>query len=105
MGGFVNGLGVVRAVGGYRLNGADDLLQQGWDLSAVMRSASGQIRCDDFTRISIYSEVQLAPSPVPGRFLHVAHVNPESCTVDEYVNWLIRREPTDTDLTEFLQTP
>jgi hypothetical protein len=49
MGSFVNGLGVVGAVGGYQLNGIDDLVQQGRDLSAVMRSASGQIRGEGFT--------------------------------------------------------
>ena len=54
---FVNGPGVVRAVGGYRLNGADDLLEQGWDSSAVMRSASDQIRRDDLTRLGIYGEM------------------------------------------------
>ena len=99
---FINGLGVVRAVGGYGHDGVDDLVQQGWDLSAVMRSASGQIRCNDLTRLSIYSEVQLAPSPVSGRVLHVTDVNPEACAVDEYMNRPARGEPTDTDLTNFL---
>ena len=105
MGSFVNGPGVVRAVGGYGRNGVENLLQQWRDSSAVMRSASGQIRGDDLTRRSIHSEVELAPSPVSGRVLDMPDVNSESCTVDEYVNRLTRRELTHTDLTKFLQTP
>ena len=105
MGGFVDGLGVVRTVGGYRRDGVDNLLKQCRDLSAVMRPASGQIRRDDLTRLSIDSEVQFPPSPVSRRFLHMTDVDPESCTVDEYVNRLTRLEPANTDLTKFLQSP
>ena len=47
MGSFVNGLGVVRAVCRKGLDGVIKLLKQGRDQSAVMRSASGQIRRDD----------------------------------------------------------
>ena len=50
---FVNGPGVIRAVGGYGRNGVIKLLKQVRDRSAVMRSASGQIRRDDLTCISI----------------------------------------------------
>ena len=91
MGSFVNGLGVVRTVRGDRLDGIINLLQQGRDLSAVMRSASGQIRCDDFTCISIDSEVQLPPSPVSGRFLHMTDVNPEPRTIDQQMDRSIGR--------------
>ena len=105
MGGFVNGLGVVRAVGGYRRNGVADLFQQWRDLSAVMRSASGQVRCHDLTCISVDSEVKLSPSPVPDRFLHVTDVNPASCTIDEYVDRPIGRKPAELNITEFLQSP
>ena len=91
MGRFVNGLGVVRTIRGDRCNGFINLLKQGRDLGAVMRPASGQMRCDDLACIRLYSEVQLSPSPVPRRFLHVTDVNPESCTIDEQVDRSIRR--------------
>ena len=69
-----------------------------------MRAASGQIRGDDLTRVGINREVQLPPSPVPGRFLQMTDVNPESCTVDQQVDRSICRKPPELDLTEPLQT-
>ena len=88
---FVDGLGVVRTVCRKRRNGIRSLLKQGRDLGAVMRPASGQILCDDLTCISVDSEVQLPPSPVPGRFLHMPDVNPEFCAIDEKVDRSVRR--------------
>ena len=70
-----------------------------------MHSASGQIRCDDFTCISIDGEVQLPPSPFPGRFLHMTDVNPESRTIDEQMDWSIGRYPTKSNGTELLKAP
>ena len=102
---FVNGPGVIRAVGGYGRNGVIKLLKQVRDRSAVMRSASGQMRRDDLTCISINSEVELPPSPVPGRFLQMADVNPEPCTVDEYVDRPIGREAAKPNAAELCQTP
>ena len=68
MGGFVNSLGVVRAVCRDRCDGVSNLLEQGRDSATVMRPASGQIRCEDLTCVSIDSEVQLPPSPSLWRF-------------------------------------
>ena len=102
---FVNGPGVIRAVGGYGRNGVIKLLKQVRDRSAVMRSASGQIRRDDLTRLGTYGEMQLAPSPVSGGFLDMADVNPESCTIDEYVDRPIGRKPAKLNVTEPLQSP
>jgi hypothetical protein len=68
-----------------------------------MRSAIGQIRHDDLTRLGTYGEMQLAPSPVSGGFLDMADVNPESCTIDEYVDRPIRRKPAKLNVTEPLR--
>ena len=70
-----------------------------------MRSANGQIRRDDLTRLGIYGEMQLAPSPLPEGIFAMAHVDPESCTVDEYENRPIGREPEKLNVTELLQPP
>jgi hypothetical protein len=105
MGGFVNGPGVIRAVCGYGRNGVIKLLKQVRDRSAVMRSASGQIRREHLTRFGICGEMQLAPSPVSGRLLDMADVNSESCTVDEYVDRPIGRKPAKLNVTELLQPP
>jgi hypothetical protein len=32
----------------------------------------------------------------------MSNVDSQSCTVDQHVNWLTRREPTHTDFTEVL---
>ena len=104
MGGFVNRSGVVRTVGRDRGEGISNLLKQGRDLGTVMRLASGQIGCDDLTCISIDSEVQLPPSPVSGRFLDMTDVNPEPCTVDEYVDRSVGRSLRKLNVAERLQT-
>jgi hypothetical protein len=49
-----------------------------------MRSASGQVRCDDLTRGGIHREVKFAPSPVSRP---------------------IRRKPAEPKLVELLQAP
>jgi hypothetical protein len=70
-----------------------------------MRPAGGLIRCDDFTCISIDGEMQLPPSPFPRRFLHMADVNPDSCTIDQQMDRPIGRLPTKSNVTELLQPP
>ena len=104
MGGFVNRSGVVRTVGGDRCEGISDLAKQGRDPGRVTCPTSRQIRCDDLTCISIDSEVQLVPSPVPGWFLHMTDVDPEPCTVDEYVDRSIGRSLRKLHVSERLQT-
>ncbi len=101
---FVDGPGVIRTVGGERCEGISDLPKQGRDLVRVTCPKSRQIRCDDLTCISVDSEVQLAPSPVTGWFLHMTDVDPEPCTVDEYVDRLIGRSPRKLNVAELFQT-
>jgi hypothetical protein len=70
-----------------------------------MCTASGQIRCDDLTCSSIDGEVQLPPSPVPRRYLHMPDMNPESCTIDEQMDRSIRGKLTNLNLVELLKPP
>ncbi len=77
MDGFVNGLGVICSVCGNRGDGIRDLLKKSRDLGAIMCPASSQVRSDDLTCISIDCEVQLTPSPVPGRVLQMTGEAPQ----------------------------
>ncbi len=68
-----------------------------------MRPASGQFRGDDLTGVRIDSEVQLAPSPVPGWLLQLSHVNPEPRAVDEQMDGSIGGELPELEAAELLK--
>jgi hypothetical protein len=70
-----------------------------------MRTASGQIRCDKLTCISIDSEVQLPPCPSLRRLPQIADVDSEASAVDEQVDRSMARERMKRDLTERLEAP
>ena len=105
MSSLVNTLGVVGTVCRDRGHSTVELLEQDGNPSAIMRSTIGQIRGDDLARVRVEREVQLPPDPVLRRLPQIAHVNPETCTVDEQVDRSIARDHTKRDLTERLDPP
>jgi hypothetical protein len=65
----------------------------------------GEIGGEDLTCMSVDTEVQLPPGPVPGRSLDVPDVNPEPSAVDEQMDRSIGGEPTAPNVTKLLQSP
>ena len=105
MGSFVNLPGVVCAIGQDRHHRIIDLLEQGRDLSTVMRPPRSEIRGEDLTCVGIDREMELSPNPVSRRFSQIPDMNAEPRTVDDQMDRPIRGEPTKSNVSELLQSP
>jgi hypothetical protein len=105
MGGFVNTLGIVGTICRDGSHSTVDLLEHDGNPSAIMRSATGQIRGNDLASVRVNRNVQLPPCPLLRWLPQIADVNPEARTVDEQVDRPMARDCAKWDLTERPEPP
>ena len=84
---------IIGTIGRDRREGIIDLLEEGTYPSTVRCPTGAEIGGEDLTRVGVDREVELSPSPVPGRFPQMTDMNAEPRIVDEQMDRSIRDEP------------
>src|SRR5690349_86685 len=95
---IVDGLAIIRAVGGHRRQVSVNLIEQLWDFGNVADILRCQFHSDDFMRVSINPEMQLAPAAARPDAVFLIQpfalaVDLETGAVDEKMQWLIAVDP------------
>ena len=100
--GIVNGLAIIRAVCGHRCNVSIDLIEQFRHFGNVADIVRRQFHGDDFMRVGINAEVQLAPAAARPDTMFLIQpfalaVNLEAGAVDEEMQRLVAIDPVWQD--------
>ena len=100
--GIVNGLAIIRAVCRERRNVGIDLIEQFGKFGNVADIIRRQFGRDDFMRVGINAEVQLAPPPARPDAVFLIEpfalaVNLQAGAVDEKMQWFVAVDPFRQD--------
>ena len=99
---IVNGLAIIRAVCGHRRNVSIDLIEQFRHFGNVADIIRRQFHSDDFMRVGINAEVQLAPAAARPDAVFLIQpfalaINLEASAVDEEMQRLVAVDPFRQD--------